>query len=166
MIHAIFFMFSCRSIGLSGHSLLWNLALFFYATIWINLLIYCWTLIFSLLITCWCSSVLFRYFFLFSPFSHLSSLLQNSKVCVRCVWKKRHRFKIKENVAHTGLPSVGFRSWSRYLAISLQMTWVINPAVGSHYCPPGLQLPFQPLRGLLPVSLLGEQRHDGCEQFA
>ena len=24
----------------------------------------------------------------------------------------------------------------------------------------------QPLRGLLPVLLLGEQRHDGCEQFA
>jgi len=24
----------------------------------------------------------------------------------------------------------------------------------------------QPLRGLLPISLLGEQRHDGCEQFA
>jgi len=31
---------------------------------------------------------------------------------------------------------------------------------------PGLQLPPQPIRGLLPVSLLGEQRHDGCEQFA
>ena len=31
---------------------------------------------------------------------------------------------------------------------------------------PGLQLPPQPLRGLLPVLLLGEQRHDGCEQFA
>jgi len=30
----------------------------------------------------------------------------------------------------------------------------------------GLQLPSQPLRELLPVSLLGEQRHDGCEQFA
>ena len=29
-----------------------------------------------------------------------------------------------------------------------------------------MQLPSQPLRGLLPVSLLGEQRHDGCEQFA
>jgi len=28
------------------------------------------------------------------------------------------------------------------------------------------QLPSQPLRGLLPISLLGEQRHDGCEQFA
>jgi len=25
------------------------------------------------------------------------------------------------------------------------------------------QLPLQPLRGLLPVSLLGEQRHNGCE---
>ena len=24
----------------------------------------------------------------------------------------------------------------------------------------------QPLRGLLPILLLGEQRHDGCEQFA
>jgi len=32
--------------------------------------------------------------------------------------------------------------------------------------PPGLQLPPQPLRGLLPVLLLGEQRHDECEQFA
>jgi len=30
----------------------------------------------------------------------------------------------------------------------------------------GLQLPSQPSRGLLPMSLLGEQRHDGCEQFA
>jgi len=35
-----------------------------------------------------------------------------------------------------------------------------------HYFPPGLQLPLQPLRGLIPISLLGEQRHDGCEQFA
>ena len=38
--------------------------------------------------------------------------------------------------------------------------WVINPAVGCHYFPPGLQLPPQPLRRLLPVLLLGEQRHD------
>ena len=28
------------------------------------------------------------------------------------------------------------------------------------------QLPSQPSRGLLPILLLGEQRHDGCEQFA
>ena len=52
------------------------------------------------------------------------------------------------------------RSWSRFLAVSLQMTWVINPMVGCHYFPPSLQLPSQPLRGLLPISLLGEQRHD------
>ena len=35
-----------------------------------------------------------------------------------------------------------------------------------HYFPPGLHLPLQPLRGLLPISLLGVQRRDGCEQFA
>jgi len=31
---------------------------------------------------------------------------------------------------------------------------------------PGPQLPTQSLRALLPISLLGEQRHNGCEQFA
>jgi len=31
---------------------------------------------------------------------------------------------------------------------------------------PGPQLPSRHLRGLLPVSLLGEQRHDECKQFA
>ena len=72
----------------------------------------------------------------------------------------------KIKVAHTRLPSAGFRSWSRFLAVSLQVAWVIDPAVGCHYFPPRLQLPPQPLRGLLPISLLGEQRHDGCEQFA
>ena len=72
----------------------------------------------------------------------------------------------KVKVAHTRLPSIGFRSWSRYLAVSLQVTWIINPTVGSHYFLPGLQLPMQPLRGLLPILLLGEQRHNGCEQFA
>ena len=72
----------------------------------------------------------------------------------------------KVKVAHTRLPSRGFWSWSRFLAVSLQVTWVINPAVGCHYFPPGLQLPAQPLRGLLPILLLGEQRHNGCEQFA
>jgi len=35
-----------------------------------------------------------------------------------------------------------------------------------HYFLPGLQIPSQPLRGLLPISQLGERRHDGCEQFA
>ena len=34
--------------------------------------------------------------------------------------------------------------------------------IGCHYSPAGLQ----PSRGLLQILLLGEQRHDGCEQFA
>ena len=38
--------------------------------------------------------------------------------------------------------------------------------VGCHYFPPGLQLPSQPLRELLPTLLLGEQRHSGCEPVA
>jgi len=46
----------------------------------------------------------------------------------------------KVKLAHTRLPSIGFRSWSRFLAVSLQMTWVINPAVGCHYFQSGLQL--------------------------
>jgi len=71
-----------------------------------------------------------------------------------------------KKVANTRLPSVGFRSWSRFLAVSLQVTWVINPTVGCHYFPPGLQLAPQPLRGLLPILLLGDHRHNGCEQFA
>ena len=79
------------------------------------------------------------------------------ELCVIVVVKK---------VAHTRLPSVGFRSWCWFLAVSLQMIWVINLAVGCRYFPPGPQLPSQPLRELLPISQLGEQRHDGCEQFA
>ena len=34
------------------------------------------------------------------------------------------------------------------------------------YFPPALQLPSRPLRRLLPILLLGEQRHDRSEQFA
>ena len=60
----------------------------------------------------------------------------------------------KVKVAHTRLPSVGFRSWSRNLAVSLQVTWVINPAIGCRYFPPGLQLP---LWGLPAILLLGER---------
>jgi len=37
---------------------------------------------------------------------------------------------------------------------------------GCHYFPPGLQLPPQPLIGLLPILLLGKQKHNGCEQLA
>ena len=41
------------------------------------------------------------------------------------------------------------------------MTRVINPTVGCHY----LQLPLQPLRGLLPVLLLGKQTHNGVNSL-
>jgi len=41
-----------------------------------------------------------------------------------------------------------------------------KPGVGCHYFPSGLQLPPQPLRELLQILLLCEQRHNGCEQFA
>ena len=81
-------------------------------------------------------------------------------------WSKLTQKKVKVKVADTRLPSIGFRSWSRCLAVSLQVMWVINPTVGCHYFPPGLQLPPQPLKGLLSILLLGEQRHNGCEQFA
>ena len=37
---------------------------------------------------------------------------------------------IKVKVAHTRLPSVVYWSWSRFLAVSLQVTWVINPVGG------------------------------------
>jgi len=42
-----------------------------------------------------------------------------------------------KKIARPRFPSVGFRSWSRFLAVSLQVTWVKNPAVGCHYFPPG-----------------------------
>ena len=35
-----------------------------------------------------------------------------------------------------------------------------------HSATPTVTPPLQPLRGLLPILLLGEQRHDGCEQLA
>ena len=81
------------------------------------------------------------------------------------IFYARVSFK-RVKVAHTRLPSAEFRSWSRFLAVSLQVTWIIKLAVGCHYFLPGLQLPPQPLRWLLPILLLGEQRHNGCEQFA
>ena len=98
----------------------------------------------------------------------------NKQWCVQ--WQAKYKWGTRTNlqlrspdgkkVVHTRLPSVRFRSWSRFLAVSLHVTWIINPAVGCHYFPPGPQLPSQHLRGLLPISFLGKQKHDGCEQFA
>ena len=80
------------------------------------------------------------------------------------MWTKRVKRYLK--VDHTRLLSVGFRSWSRFLAVSLQVTWVIYPAVGCRYFPPGLQLPPQPLRGLLPVSLIGDRGTMGVSSLS
>jgi len=49
-----------------------------------------------------------------------------------------------------------------------------QPAGGVSHKPSGrlpllsarLDFPPKPFRGLVPILLLGEQRHDGCEQFA
>ena len=62
--------------------------------------------------------------------------------------------------------SIAERTVPELIPILGSQPWVINPAVGCHYFSPGLQLPSQPLRGLQPISLFGEQRHNGCEQFA
>jgi len=83
----------------------------------------------------------------------------------KCLWEDEGNVKLGKG-SPSRLSSVGFQSWSRFLAVSMQVTWVINPTLGCHYFTPGLQLPPQPLRGLLPILLLGEQRHNGCKQFA
>ena len=52
------------------------------------------------------------------------------------------------SVLDSGAVRPGFKSqpwrWSRFSAVSLQVTWVLNPPVGCHYFPPGMQLPSQP----------------------
>jgi len=90
------------------------------------------------------------------PLDHCNAAVHEIKKCKR----KGSLYSITER---------RFRSWSRFLAVSLQVTWVVTRAVGCHYrayFPPSPQLPSRPLRGLLPFSLLGEHRHGGCEQFA
>ena len=58
---------------------------------------------------------------------------------------------LKIKVVHTRLWSVGFWSWSRFLAGNVSHRLPVD----CHYFLPGLQLLSQPLRGLLPISLLG-----------
>ena len=84
-------------------------------------------------------------------------LIKASTDSIRSTNSLTESMSVWAKVAHTRLPSVGLRSWSRFLAVSLQVTWIVNLAVGCHYFPPGLQLPSQPLRGLLQILLLGEQ---------
>ena len=51
---------------------------------------------------------------------------------------------LKVKVTHTRLPSVWFRSWSRFLAVSLHVTGVINPAVGCYYFQQACSFPRNP----------------------
>jgi len=83
---------------------------------------------------------------------HSSPLVSHKPPSSATIARIRAQFSVlfsqlKVKVAHTRSPSVGFRSWSRFLAVSLQVTSVINPAVGCHYFPPGPQLPSQPQEG-------------------
>ena len=65
------------------------------------------------------------------------------------------RWNVKGESSAYSIAERRFQSWSRFLAVSLQVTWVINPTVGCHtFC----QLPSQPLRRQLPILLLGEQQ--------
>jgi len=56
-------------------------------------------------------------------------------------WPNPTQSTKKVNVAYTRLPSIGARSWSPSLAVSLQVAWVINPVVGCYFFP---RLRFEP----------------------
>ena len=58
---------------------------------------------------------------------------------------------ICKKVAHTRLPSVGFRSWYWFLAVSLQVMWAINPVLGCPYFFSRPTVTPAALRRLLPV---------------
>jgi len=59
--------------------------------------------------------------------------------------RQQAAYVIKQvKVVHTRLPIVRFRSWSRFLAVSLQVTWVINPAVGCYYVQQACSYPRNP----------------------
>ena len=65
------------------------------------------------------------------PFIHrliLSSRMFNIIMLFSQRTDKQGKKKVK--VAYTRLPSVGFRSWFRFLALSLQVSWVINKPGG------------------------------------
>ena len=75
-------------------------------------------------------------------------------------------YSITEHRVPELIPVLGSQPAGFLLPFCGEIKLCINPAVGCRYFPPGLLLPPQPLRGLLPISLLGEQRHNGCELLA
>jgi len=108
--------------------------------------------------------------FIAFPSSQLTATLSAVFVSHRhegCLLDAHLLYKGKVKVAHTRLPSIGFRrTW--FLAVSLQVMWVINPAIGCHYFPPGLQLCswpigqyFRCLVNSLPKTVT--RQHRGCD---
>ena len=87
-------------------------------------------------------------------YRHLNQWLFSEPV-VTCCKDQGSPYSITERMVPELIPVLGS-----------QPAGDLNHKPGCHYFPPGPQLPPQPLRGLLPVSLLDEQMHDGCEQFA
>ena len=92
-------------------------------------------------------------------YSSRLGLLQAVTYIVKGVKGKGSPYSITERRVPELIPVLGSQPAG-------DVSLLINPAVGCHYFPPGLQLSPQPLRGLQPVLLLAEQRHNGCEQFA
>ena len=78
-------------------------------------------------------------------------LLETAEKCNNAqlmITQRLGKMMVKVKVAHTWLPSIGFQSRLRFLAVNLQVMWAINAVVSCHYFLPGLQLPSQPKRGL------------------
>jgi len=88
---------------------------------------------------------------------------------------------LTEALSHVGLhiPQLGRKKGSPYSITNSRVPELIlvpgSQPAGDVSHKPGGRLPLlsarpavtpQPLRGLLPILLLGEQKHDGCEQFA
>jgi len=95
--------------------------------------------------------------------------------CQSCIWSSPSAERKSAFLTETSCCSKKGKS-SPYSITELRVPELI-PVLGSQpagdvsHKPDGRlpllsQLPSQPLRGLQPISLLGEQRHDGCEQFA
>jgi len=82
-----------------------------------------------------------------------------------------NRVKVKGKGFPYSILRVGPRADPGVQAVSLQVTWpyVIHPAVGCHYFPPGLQLPPQPqsITSLWPVPSYTAwwQRHTGVNNL-
>jgi len=95
-------------------------------------------------------------------------------LCIKSDVKKQLKFKIKMkcicihskngkgspySITKRGVPDL-------ILVLGSQPAGDVSHKPDGHYFLPGLQLPSQTLRGQLPISLLDEQWHHGCEQLA